>query len=54
MKVKDLIAIINKKSTNIIYENYWTGERYNWVDENSEVGSICPIDSSTIKLGIFL
>lgn len=54
MRVKDLVPFINNKSINIIYENHWTGEQYNWVDENTKVGSISPINSTTLKLGVVI
>lgn len=54
MKVKDLIPLIIPKSVNIIYENHWTGERYNWVDENTEIASISPMNSTTLKIGVTL
>lgn len=54
MKVKDLIPFVSSKSINIVYENYWTGEKYNWVDENAEIGSISPVNSTTLKLGVLI
>lgn len=54
MKVKDIMSLINNKSVKVVYENHWTGEEYNWIDENTEVASISPINSTTIKLGVVL
>lgn len=52
LRVKDIARVVDTNSIKIIYEDYWSGQSYDYVDKNSKVESICPVDKNTLKVGI--
>lgn len=51
MRVKDIKKVI-KEGTKVIYEDFWTGKCFSYVDGKVKVENVLPVDSSTIKVQI--
>lgn len=54
MTVGDLYYLINERMYSVIYENHWTGQRYNTVSKETKVEMILPVDEKTIMLSVTL
>lgn len=52
LKVKDLESVLNTNMVNVIYEDHWNGQKYDYVDSESKVELILPVDKDTIKISI--